>query len=258
MKHLTTSIKNNNPIAPDFYELAFSWDPGNGIPTPGRFLTIRVSESAVPLLRRPFAFSGYDPTTQTATVIYQRRGPATDMLAAKTARDTLDIVGPLGNGFPVPSAGTPCLLVGGGVGLGPVLFLARDLESKGFPVTFVAGFRTRAMVPSPATFNGTHVAVCTDDGTAGFAGTTVDYLETLSTETTKGAVVFCCGPTPMLKGCHEYAQRRGLRCRVSMEQVMACGVGACMGCVVKVKQKPGYARVCKEGPVFESGDLLWE
>jgi dihydroorotate dehydrogenase electron transfer subunit len=217
-----------------------------------------VSDSAVPLLRRPFAFSGYDARSRSAAIIYQRRGPATDILAAKTDRDTLDIVGPLGTGFTPPPPGTPCLLVGGGVGLGPILFLARELRAKGYPVTFVAGFRTRGFVPTDETFEDTEVVVCTDDGSTGFAGTTVDYLQTLSAENTRDAVVFACGPTPMLEGCHGFARRRALRCWVSMEQVMACGVGACMGCVIKVKSDPGYARVCKEGPVFDSEEVVWD
>lgn len=257
MKHFFTVIISNEPIAKDFYQIIFDWDQEISIPEPGQFLTIRISDGTVPLLRRPFALSGYEKKNQKASIIYQKRGAATEILAGKKAGDKLDIIGPMGNSFKIEDSIDTCVIVAGGIGLGPMLYTASYLKTIGRKVLFIFGAKNKSFIPQKDIFSSLSPVICTDDGSEGFIGTTVDYLLSIKNEDIKSAMVFACGPMPMLKGCHEFAMKNNLHCHVSMEQIMACGVGACMGCAIKVEYEPGFARVCSEGPVFNSQDIAW-
>lgn len=238
-------------------QLDFLVDAAGEAPLAGHFFTLRITNSISPLLRRPFAFSGFDPASGRASCIYQVRGNGTELLATLGERAPLDIIGPLGRPFPLPAPGEQPVLVAGGIGLGPILFLSRALASAGIVSPFIFGCRSAAFFPQRA-FYGIPVTVCTDDGSLGFRGTVADYLKSISTGLPARTVLYCCGPHPMLRGCHDFALQRSIRCIVSVEQTMACGVGACMGCAVRMRGSTPYARACKEGPVFESGDLLWD
>jgi dihydroorotate dehydrogenase electron transfer subunit len=257
MKQFRGKILGNQALSSDYYELEFTWDTTAGAPLPGQFFTIRISDNTVPLLRRPFAFSAFDENKKTASTIFQKRGRGTEILAAKQKDDTLDTIGPLGKSFPVPGKAQKALLVAGGIGLGPLLFLAARLHQAGSPVRFIFGCRTKNLVPSSPAFIALHPAICTDDGSAGFRGTAGDYLKSIDRSAVSDTIVYACGPLPLLKTCHEFAARRGCECFVSVEQIMACGVGACMGCAIKTVDG-GYMRACTEGPVFNSKDLKWE
>jgi dihydroorotate dehydrogenase electron transfer subunit len=256
MKQFNGTIIRNTPLCADFFEMEFSWDAGAPEPGPGQFFTVRTSDSTVPLLRRPFAFSAFDKSRSTASMMYLKRGVGTGLLTAKEKGDEISIIGPLGKPFPFPQKGENALLVAGGVGLGPIFFLATVLIKAAIPCTVVFGCRSKVNIPVSAGFTALRPYLCTDDGSAGFKGTTADYLSTMAGTVDAATLVFACGPHPMLKACHAFAIDRGAVCYVSVEQVMACGVGACMGCVVKVKQ--GFARACVEGPVFDSKELSWE
>lgn len=255
MKQLQSQILSNTQISADFHELCFTWDPQAGNPLPGQFLTIRVSEDSVPLLRRPFAFSGFDENAGSASIIYQKRGRATQIMTGKQPGEKLDLIGPLGKPFPVPEQNSGLFLVAGGVGLGPVLFLANYLKAAGKQVTFVFGCRTESFVPSLPAFENAGPVICTDDGSAGFRGNSVEYL-VQKEKIDSGSVLYGCGPDPMLRALAGLAVEKDTQVWVSVEQVMACGVGACMGCVVKTTS--GYQRACKEGPVFSGRDIVWE
>jgi len=252
MKQLTTSIITNECIAENYYALTFPWPEEP--PLPGQFFSLRIGKQTDPLLRRPFAFAGYDPVLQTAAMIYQVRGKATDLLCAMRGGAPLDIAGPFGNAF------TPTdklhLLTAGGIGLGPMLFFANQLRAQALPFRFIYGCRKQALIPETTAFTSLAPVLCTDDGSAGFHGTTVTWLHTLPEATLRSAALYGCGPLPMLKGCHALAQQHNIECYVSMEEMMACSVGACMGCVIMLKE--GYARVCKEGAIFKSRDIIWD
>lgn len=256
MKQLSAAVVENRPIARDLYKMTLEWEPRAGMPRPGQFLTVRVSSATVPLLRRPFAFAGYAGDPSRVSVIYQKRGQGTEILAGVGVGDSLDIVGPLGNTFELPATNEKCVVVAGGIGFGPMLYLASTLASGGNEVLFVFGCRSKEFVPDTETFKGFDPVICTDDGSQGFGGTVVDYLRTLGTEIGSFRL-FACGPTPMLRACHEFALEQEVSCEVAMEQVMACGVGACMGCVIRVRSGSGFARVCTEGPVFDSREIIW-
>jgi dihydroorotate dehydrogenase electron transfer subunit len=258
MKQFSGRIISNTPLCADYYEMAFSWDAGAGLPLPGQFFTARASDSSVPLLRRPFAFSAFDKNRSIASMIYQKRGQGTAYLAAKGKNDAIDIIGPLGKPFSLPQEGRNALLVAGGIGLGPVLFLGAALKEGNIRTTLVFGCRTASGIPAADGFAALHPAICTDDGSSGFKGTTVGFLDTLSKTIDASTVLYACGPLPMLKSCHAFAYGKGIVCFISVEQIMACGVGACMGCAVKVHHEPGFARACLEGPVFDSREIAWE
>jgi dihydroorotate dehydrogenase electron transfer subunit len=243
-----------------FFELTFAWDPKAGVPRPGQFCTVRVSPYTAPLLRRPFAFSSYNQDAGTASITYKKRGPATELLAGKASGDCLDVIGPLGNDFGVMASQDISLkyLVAGGTGFGPIRFLASSIAQSKQGCIVVLGCRTKSQLPTVTLPPLARTIVCTDDGSEGVKGTPLTYLETLAPDPGGSAAVFCCGPLPLLSVCHRWAQTRKYPCFVAMEQTMACGVGACMGCAVKVTDAAsGYARACTEGPVFDSRRIAW-
>jgi dihydroorotate dehydrogenase electron transfer subunit len=257
MKQFTTKVISNSLCCENMHVLEFGMDSAAGEPLPGQFCTIRVSEGTSPLLRRPFAISNFDIKNRITSIIFKKCGSATEILAGKTAGDPLDVIGPLGNSFAAFKQGKKNILVAGGTGFGPIFFWKRYLNTLNSPSTMVLGCRSKMQLPAEASAGSSDVILCTEDGSAGFKGTVVDYLRGVPTDRINGAVFFCCGPAPMLKACHEFALEKGVECNVSLEQVMACGVGACMGCAIKIKGEAPFARVCAEGPVFNSKTVVW-
>lgn len=257
MEHHSTLVLRNRSIAKDYFELHFAWPDGLEAPKPGQFLTIRIADTAMPLLRRPFAISCYDRRSRTAGIIYQRVGPATSILAAADAGDMLDMLIPLGNWFPQPESRAQPVLVAGGVGMGPIFYFAQALRSEGRKPTLILGARNVAFIPSDDVIEGLEPMVCTDDGSRGFAGTVVDYLADGDFGQGGRSHLYACGPTPMLEALAAFAAERRLPLWVSMEQTMGCAVGACMGCAIPVHGPARYARVCTEGPVFDAKEIVW-
>lgn len=259
MKHFTTAVIRNREIGTGYFEMVFEWPETAEAPVPGAFLTTRVSRSSVPLLRRPFAFSFHDGATSTAGILYERRGTATSLLTSRVADDPLDVLAPLGVPFPEPSPGKTPVLVAGGIGMGPVFFLASKLARSAqapAPVLFV-GARSGEIIPARNEYEQVRTIFATDDGTLGFHGNVVEAIRSAPDLHGQSLEFFACGPTPMLRGVHELAASRGEQCWVSVEQTMGCAVGACMGCTVQVHGGNGFARVCTEGPVFPSEEIVW-
>jgi|WetSurMetagenome_2_1015567.scaffolds.fasta_scaffold00172_41 dihydroorotate dehydrogenase electron transfer subunit len=260
MKQFIAAIVSHKPVSDSFFELMFAWDAAAGAPMPGQFCTIRVSPYSAPLLRRPFAFSAYDERRGTVAVLYKKRGPATELLAEKSSGASLDVIGPLGNDFLTASGGVlgSALCVAGGTGLGPMLFLCGELRARGANPRLILGFRTASQAPERESFGGFDPDITTDDGTMGTKGTPLDFLSILHEEAPGKNALCACGPKPLLRGCNDFARSRNLSCFVSLEQTMACGVGACMGCAVKVHGGAnGFARACTEGPVFDATRIAW-
>ena len=254
MRQIQSEILQNKSLGDEFFELTMRWDPSHQ-PLPGQFLTIRVSDLPFPLLRRPFAFSRSDAGGQSISIIVKIRGSATDILSRKKRGETLDVIGPLGNSFKDPDPDRLPILIAGGIGLGPMLFYGSRLRQKGIVGTFIFGSRTTASIPGCEEFDSLETVLCTDDGSTGFHGTTADYLESLLG--TGSFELYCCGPLPMLRAISLLAHSKEIPCWVSMEQTMGCSMGACMGCVIKTRREPGFARVCTEGPIFDSRELVW-
>jgi dihydroorotate dehydrogenase electron transfer subunit len=209
-------------------------------------------------LRRPFAFSAFDLRRREAAIIYQERGKGTREMAGYHPGDRLDLLGPLGHGFPEAPEGFSVYLIAGGVGMGPIFFAARERARMGLPSTVILGARSRVQLPEPPFSEEVRYFQCTEDGSAGFAGTSVDqFLQLLTHESPDNPILYTCGPEPMMHRLTEIAEERDMPTWVSMEQTMGCAVGACLGCAVRVKGPMPYARVCTEGPVFDGKEILW-
>ena len=255
MKQFNSRIIRNEQISVDFFEMLFTWGDSAGVPKPGQFLTFRVSQSNVPLLRRPFAFAGYDGSAGCASIIYQKRGRGTEILSAMQPKELIDVIGPLGNAFPVAGNQGESVAAAGGVGLGPILFLADNLNKRGIDTKFIFGCRSASLIPTAESFKNASPQICTDDGSAGFAGNVVQYINA-NIHTDTNTIIYGCGPVPMLKGLHTLSQSAKSQYWASLEEMMACGVGACMGCAIPTAS--GYQCACKNGPVFNGGDIAWE
>lgn len=266
----TATIIENRSIAVDFYKMTLSCENFSS-PKAGQFLSIQLPSSGKMILRRPFAYSAFDIEKKEASIIYQKRGEGTALLSQKKIGESLSILTNLGTPFPMPSdretlsreffkRTKKIYLVAGGVGLGPMLFTHQLLKKEAFPCRLIAGFRTKSYLPNlnELSVEQGDAEICCDDGSFGFKGTVVDYLKTLKEVNWQETALFCCGPLPMMKALHSFAESINAPLFVSMEEMMGCAVGACMGCLVKTTDEKGYARVCKEGAVFDSRQILWE
>jgi len=256
MKQFDAKILENRELAEDYFEMFLSWPQAVRTPFPGQVVSFWVERTVTPFLRRPFALASFQPDTRVASVIYHVRGPGTHRMAAKRPGEVIDTLGPRGFYFQ-PGKGRNPILVGGGVGTGPMVFAANWLASKGFRPHLVLGYRSRTLVPRLTLSTTVRLSVCTDDGSEGFHGTTVAFLDRLGPGEVDDAFVWACGPNPMLRAVHFWAHPRGIPCQVSLEEIMACGVGACVGCTVETTDGRGMVRVCTEGPVFPSEVIRW-
>lgn len=250
-------VLGNREIARDYFQLDFEWPQAYPTPAPGQFFTIRVDPGPVPLLRRPFGFSTVSADGRAST-IYWRRGQATRAIAALQDGDVLDVLAPLGRGFPLPSSDSLPVLVAGGVGVGPILYLANALSAHSPAPLLVVGARSAVSLPEIDIDPRVEVHLATDDGSHGYHGTAVALAQELIEQRSEHAELFLCGPHPMLAAGHRLAEEFSLTAWVAMEQMMGCAVGACMGCAIPVHGEAEYARVCTEGPVFRTTKIAWE
>ena len=225
---------------------------------PGQFLMVRLPGRTDPLLARPFAL--YDIVDDTIDVVYLVVGKMTKLLADVTSGESLDVWGPLGNGF--LDVGTPdhVTLVAGGIGQTPFLAYVRELLGKrGVPkVSLYYGVRSSAFVAGVEAFReaGATVHLSSDDGSIGYHGFVTQLL---ASHRPTGPII-ACGPEPMLHAVAKLAAEWNTPCQVSLETPMACGIGICFSCVTKVQQADGewdYKRVCVDGPVFDASKLVW-
>lgn len=218
---------------------------------PGQFIHIKCGEGL--LLRRPISIC--DTRDGLLTIVAEARGDGTKWLINRQPGDKLDILGPLGNGFQL--SGKHIILVGGGIGVPPMLFAARKAPGR---VTAILGFRNCENVLLEDAFKKTcnNVIITTDDGSYGMRGTVTAPLEKLLLTGDFDAVL-TCGPKPMLKAVASLAKQHGVPCQVSLEERMGCGIGACLVCACKTQKdgKEHMAHVCKDGPVFSAEEVVW-
>ena len=233
---------------------------------PGQFINIKVNAGMDPLLRRPLSI--HRAGAGKISILYEVLGPATKILSLKKPGEHLDIIGPLGNGFTIPhtrSLAHPLtILVAGGMGVAPLVFLAqklaeRKMKSEKRKTIVLIGARAKNQILCADEFKklGCEVKIATDDGSRGFKGKVTELLAEnlrLATRETRHAI-YTCGPSPMLKSIAWICAEANISAQLSLEAHMACGIGACLGCVVKTKS--GMQRVCKEGPVFAAQELIW-
>ena len=242
MKQTIFTIKENTPLTATVYRMVLTGDT-DGIAT-GQFVNILLDGQ---FLRRPISVC--DCLGDTLTLVYKVVGKGTRQMSEMPAGQTLDVLTGLGNGYDLSTAGDAPLLVGGGVGVPPLYMLARLLRAEGKAVSVILGFNTKDEVFYEEEFRalGCDVTVTTADGSYGVKGFVTNALpETYS-------YFYTCGPEPMLKALYAATTTSG---QFSFEERMGCGFGACMGCSCKVIT--GYKRICKEGPVLEKEEILWD
>ena len=243
MKQGIFKITSNEKIARDIFKMTLAGDT-SAITAPGQFVNIKLDGF---FLRRPISVC--DCVGENLTLIYKTVGRGTEQMSRMKNGDELDLLTGLGNGYNTKISGGSPLLVGGGVGVPPMYMLCRELISEGKNVTVVLGFNSKDDVFYENEFRalGADVHIATADGTYGTKGFVTDVIKDM-----QYTFFYTCGPEPMFRAMHKIMKTPG---QYSFEERMGCGFGACMGC--SCKTLTGNKRICKEGPVMESEEIIW-
>lgn len=264
-------ILSNVEVSPGYWRMRMTAPPECAASRAGQFMMVRVNGAIDPLLRRPFGIFDvgiHTPSHSGAVaqpyleMLYRVVGKGTAMLATLHETDLLDVLAPLGRGFGLGDPDEEKLIVGGGVGLAPLYLLAKELVGRSKTRLF-AGGRTRDDILCITEFErlGVECYTATEDGSLGECGLVTEALLRRLDQLQGRATIYACGPHGMLRAVADIAAQRKISCQVSLEGYMACGVGACLGCVAPghshSPEKPDFRCVCTEGPVFESGELKW-
>ena len=218
---------------------------------PGQFISVYTKNEAK-LLPRPISICEIDDKKTALRIVYRKAGKGTEEFSKYRSGASVNILGPLGNGFPL--CDEKAILIGGGIGIPPMLELAKALESE---KTIVVGYRNSEMFLNNDLACYDKLVVATEDGSVGTKGNVIDAIRE---QNVSGSVIYACGPIPMLRGVKEYAKEKGIKAYISIEEKMACGVGACLGCVCKSTNvddhsKVNNKRICADGPVFNAEDI---
>ena len=220
---------------------------------PGQFVSLYCRDGSR-LLPRPISLCEIDKAQGRLRLVYRIAGKGTEEFSRLRQGDTIEVMGPLGNGFPLEEArGRKVLLMGGGIGIPPMLETARSISGE---KQIVLGYRDERFLEEEFRKEGT-VYVATEDGSAGTRG---NVLDAVREEKLTADVIFACGPTPMLRAVKQYAAENDIACWISLEERMACGIGACLACVCQSKEVDGHSnvhnrRICKDGPVFKASEV---
>lgn len=243
MKQGIFRITSNEKIARDIFKMTLAGDT-SAITAPGQFVNIKLDGF---FLRRPISVC--DCVGENLTLIYKTVGNGTEQMSRMAAGDELNLLTGLGNGYNTKTSGDSPLLVGGGVGVPPMYMLCKKLVAEGKKVTVVLGFNSKDDVFYEDEFRalGADVHIATADGTYGTKGFVTDVIKNL-----QYTFFYTCGPEPMFRAMHKMMKTPG---QYSFEERMGCGFGACMGC--SCKTLTGNKRICKEGPVMESEEIIW-
>lgn len=253
----------NRRISTDYFKLGLACR-GYESAAPGQFVMLQVKGQNAPLLRRPFSIHGLlippdDPETG-IEILYKVVGGGTRLLSEIREHQTVDLLGPLGNSFLLDPPGSRIFLVGGGIGVPPLVFLAKTLHSRGVDMSrchMFLGGRSGTDLLCRETFLdlGMTLHITTDDGSDGAQCLITDPVEQAMADTSPD-IIYACGPLPMLACLAGICKAKNIRCQISIEAMMACGIGACLGCAVsKAGETDGYWHVCKDGPVFEANQV---
>lgn len=245
-------VVSQKTIATDIYDLTIQTKDIAAYAKAGQFISLYCNDGTK-LLPRPISLCGIDREAGTLRMVYRVTGEntGTEEFSKMKEGDTVRVLGPLGNGFDLGSK--KAFLIGGGIGIPPMLQLAKELNCE---KTAVLGYRDELfLLEDFKEVCDTYIA--TEDGSAGTKGNVIDAIKAngLSAD-----IIYACGPTPMLRALKAYAKEQGMECYVSMEERMACGIGACLACVCKTKEKDHHTnvhnkRICKEGPVFNAEEV---
>jgi dihydroorotate dehydrogenase electron transfer subunit len=248
-------IMSQEQIGPGIFSMWLKTGQIAGSAAPGQFVSLYLRNGSK-LLPRPISICEIDRENQSLRLVYRvtGKGTGTEELSRLHAGISLEVMGPLGNGFPLEEAqGKKVFLMGGGIGIPPMLQVAKELKAE---TQVILGYRDELFLNKEFAPYGS-VYLATEDGSAGSRGNVMDAIRENSLE---ADVIFACGPKPMLCAIGQYAQEKGIQCWISMEERMACGIGACLGCVCQSTEVDDHShvhnkRVCKDGPVFRSTEV---
>jgi len=275
MLQYSAKILKHLRVGPDTHKLVLRAPRIARLIRPGQFLHVRCSDSNEPFLRRPFSVHRIIATSAqqrrkktndapgSIEILYRVIGKGTVCLSSKKAGSSIDIIGPLGNGFTMPHAGkSSALIVAGGMGVAPLVALLERLSraAQADIYAFIGGCsKEHILCAEHFKRAGAKLFVATEDGSKGEKGLITDLLCRFlrGRRTADETTIYACGPQGMLKAVSQIARNNGIPCQVSLEAHMACGVGACLGCPVKVKDRSVYKMVCKDGPVFDARRIDW-
>ena len=244
-------------LAPNIYRMDIAAPRVACSAKPGQFISMYTTDGSK-LLPRPISICEIDRTRGMLRVVYRVTGEntGTEQFSKLKSGDTIPVIGPLGNGFPVEKAeGKSVFLMGGGIGVPPILELAKQMKCEKKQI--IAGYRDcHTFLREEFEAAGT-LYIATEDGSVGTKGNVMDAIRENALE---ADVIYACGPTPMLRAIKKYAEENGIECYISLEERMACGIGACLACVCKSREKDAHSnvnnkRICKDGPVFLSTEV---
>ena len=248
-------VYRQQQIAPGIYDMWISTTLARQA-RPGQFISVYTQDKSV-LLPRPISICETDAANGRLRIVYRVAGKGTAEFSGYEAGRRVDILGVLGNGFPLEKAeGKRVFLMGGGIGIPPMLALAKAVEGAA-SVDVIVGYRDRELFLAEDLARYAPVHIATEDGSVGTKGNVMNVIEEEKLEVD---VIFACGPMPMLRAAKQYAAQKGIEAYISLEERMACGVGACLGCVVRTRETDHHshvnnARICTDGPVYAAEDV---
>lgn len=220
---------------------------------PGQFVQVKIDGSPETFLRRPISIHDVDFKRKRYKMLIQVLGKGTETLYHLKVGDYLNVVYPLGNSFSIPEKKEKVLLIGGGTGIAPLLFLGKSLKDKGYDPEFLLGFRNRSRVILLDEYNSLGgIYITTEDGSMGEEGYVTDHSILVSKKIDR---IYCCGPDAMMHSVSNYCKTKNIICEVSLENLMACGIGICLCCIVETSG--GNLCTCTDGPVFNIKELKW-
>lgn len=247
-------ILSQERIADQIYSMWLKTEKIAQTAVPGQFISVYSNDSGR-MLPRPISICETDRERGALRIVYRVVGAGTKEFSEYQAGACLDVLGPLGNGFPLERCpeGKKAFLIGGGIGIPPMVQLAKELSGE---VQVVAGYRDELFLTDELAQNGA-LYLATEDGSSGTKGNVLDCIRENGL---KADVIYACGPTPMLRALKAYAKEQGIECWLSLEERMACGIGACLACVCQSKEIDAHSqvknkRICKEGPVFLADEI---
>lgn len=254
-KKEAAQVYRQQQIAPGIYDMWISTTLASQA-KPGQFISVYTQDKSA-LLPRPISICETDAENGRLRIVYRVAGKGTAEFSKYDAGDRVDILGVLGNGFPLHEAGGKrVFLMGGGIGIPPMLALAKEINNAA-AVDVIVGYRDNALFLAQDLEKYATVHIATEDGSVGTKG---NVMNVIAAKGLAADVIFACGPMPMLRAIRKYAAENEIKAYISLEEKMACGVGACLGCVVKTKETDHHshvnnARICTDGPVFDAADV---